>query len=95
MLFFAVSTVKMLIEIAALSLLAQSIVGFFSSSTREQNPVYRLFSVVTQPVNTIVRRITPEFVVDKHMPFVSFFYLAALWVSTVVLKFSLAAPTVQ
>jgi uncharacterized protein YggT (Ycf19 family) len=90
-LFFAASLVKMWVEIAALSLAAQGIVGIFSPSQREQNPVYRLFGVVTRPVNALVRRITPAFVVDKHIAFVSFFYLAVLWVSALAIKVSFAA----
>jgi uncharacterized protein YggT (Ycf19 family) len=91
MLFFAASLAKMWIEIAALSVVAQGIVGIFSTSQRELNPIYRLFGVVTKPINALVRRITPAFVVDKHIAFVSFFYLAVLWVCALVLKVMFAA----
>jgi uncharacterized protein YggT (Ycf19 family) len=82
----AISIVKALVEIAAMSMVAQLIVGLFSPSNREANPIYRLFTVVTHPVNRAVRHIMPRFVLNEHIPFVSLFLLVMLWLGLVMLK---------
>lgn len=76
---FIVSVIKALVEVAAMSIIAQMIVALFSPATREQNPIYQLFGIVTQPVNAFVRKITPKNIVDQHVPLVSFFLLLVLW----------------
>ncbi len=86
-----ISIAKALVEIAALCLAAQTVVGLFSPSTRESNPIYRLFSVITQPVNTALRRVAPRFVVDEHIPLLSLFVLVALWLGLVLLKVQFSA----
>ncbi len=76
---FAISVLKALVEIAAMSIIAQMIVALFSPATREQNPIYQLFGIIAKPVNTFVRKITPKQIVDQHVPLVSFFLLLVLW----------------
>lgn len=84
-----ISIAKALVEIAAMSLVAQMLVGLFSPSTREANPIYRLFSVITKPVNTAVRRIMPAFVLNQHIALVSLFLLLLLWLALLMLKVQL------
>ena len=86
-----ISIAKALVEIAAMSLLAQMLVGLFSASTREANPIYRLFSVITQPVNAAVRRMMPAFVLDQHIALVSLFLLLLLWLVLLMVKVQLHA----
>lgn len=76
---FIVSIIKALVEVAAISIVAQMIVGLFSPSTREKNPIYQLFGIITKPVNALVRKITPKQIIDGHIPLVSFFLLLVLW----------------
>jgi uncharacterized protein YggT (Ycf19 family) len=80
------SIAKALVEIAAMSMAAQLLVGLFSPSNREANLIYRLFTVVTQPVNRVVRYIMPRFVLNEHIPFASLFVLAMLWLGLLMLK---------
>ena len=56
---FIVSVLKALVEVAALSLLAQGVVAVLSGKSRQQNFVYQLFQVVTAPIIKLVRVITP------------------------------------
>lgn len=81
-----ISIAKALVEIAAMSMAAQLLVGMFSVSRRETNPIYCLFTVVTQPVNSVVRHIMPRFVLNEHIPFASLLLLALLWLGLVMLK---------
>ncbi|HZW25915.1 MAG TPA: hypothetical protein VFF26_10565 [Gallionella sp.] len=83
---FVVSVLKALVEISAMALLAQGLIGFLSGKAKQDNFVYRLFQVVTAPIYKIVRRITPKFVADQHIGLVSFFILFWLWVATIYAK---------
>ena len=83
---FIVSTLKALVEIAGMSLLAQGLVGLFSGKAQQNNFVYRLLQVVTSPVVKGVRFITPRFIADTHLRLVSFLLLLWLWVALIIAK---------
>jgi hypothetical protein len=83
---FAVSVLKALVEVAALALLAQGLVGLLAGRAKDANFVYRLLRVVTTPVCRLVRRITPEFVADRHIGLVAFLILFWLWVASIYAK---------
>jgi hypothetical protein len=84
--FFIVSALKALVEIAALALLAQGVVGFLSGKAKDNNFVYRLFQVVTAPIYKAVRKITPKFVADQHMGLACFFILFWIWIALIYAK---------
>lgn len=84
--FFIVSALKALVEIAALSLLAQGIVGLLSGKAKQDNFVYRLLQVVTSPIYKTVRRITPRIVAEQHLGLASFFVLFWIWIALVYAK---------
>ncbi|WIM04452.1 MAG: hypothetical protein OHM77_06965 [Candidatus Nitricoxidivorans perseverans] len=85
------SALRVLVEVALLSLLAQGAVGLLSGARRQANPIYRLFQVVTRPVIRIARFVTPRAVIDRHIPFVAFFLLFWLWIFLAWAKRFLAA----
>ncbi len=85
---FIISTLKALVEIATLSLLAQGVVGLLSGQARQQNIFYRLFQTVTNPVIKAVRYITPRFIADAHLPLVTFFILFWMWIMLIYAKAS-------
>ena len=64
-----------LILVAGLSLLAQGVVGIFNWRRRHDNIVYQLFSIVSRPVVSVVRVITPRVILDEHVPLVAFLLL--------------------
>lgn len=64
-----------LILVAGLSLLGQGIVGLFSWRRRHDNFVYQLFSIITRPVVSAVRLVTPRIILDEHVPLVAFLLL--------------------
>lgn len=58
---FIVSSLKALVEVAALALLSQGVVGFLSGRAKQDNFVYRLFLVVTAPIIKFTRFISPKY----------------------------------
>ncbi len=81
-----ISVLKALAEIAALSLLAQGMVGALSGKAKQENFVYRLFQVITAPIIKGVRAITPGFIADRHIGIAGFFLLLWFWVALVFAK---------
>lgn len=80
---FLLVVLKAVIEIAGLALLAQFLVGIFGWNRRHENPVYRLFEIVSSPVTRLVRLVTPKVVLDQHIPLAAFFVLLFAWLGTI------------
>lgn len=83
---FVISIVRVLVEVAGYTLLGQGILGLFAGRSRDNNVVYRLMQTITNPVVKLVRMITPRFVIDRHIPFVTFFLLFWLWIGLAAAK---------
>ncbi len=81
-----VVVLKALVEVAAMSLLAQGAIAILSGSTREENFAYRLFRVVTAPVIKAARAVTPRFIADRYLGLVGFISLFWLWLALIVAK---------
>lgn len=81
-----ISVLKMLVEIAAYSLLGQGLLALLAGARREQNVFYRVLKTITSPVLRTVRSITPRFVIDAHIPVVAFFLLFWIWVALIIAK---------
>lgn len=81
-----ISILRALTEVALLALLGQGMVAFLAGSRRGTNPIYLLFQIVTKPALRIVRLITPQVIIDKHLPFVTFFLLFWLWILLAFVK---------
>ena len=87
-----VVVLKGLVEFAGLLILGQGLVFLFSFGKHEQNPIYQMFRFLTSPVTRAVRRITPAFIVDRHVPAVGLFLLFWVWVALLVAKVRLQMP---
>jgi hypothetical protein len=81
-----VSILRALVEVAGFSLLGQGVLGMLAGKYRDQNLFYRVLRIVTQPVVRAVRFITPRFVIDAHIPMLTFFLLFWLWVVLALVK---------
>ncbi len=77
---FLLSVARALVEVALLALLGQGAVALLAGARRAANPIYQLFAAVTRPVIRIVRFVTPKPILDRHVPFVTFFVLFWLWI---------------
>jgi uncharacterized protein YggT (Ycf19 family) len=80
---FVLVVTKALIEIAGLALLAQFLIGVIAWGRRHENPVYRLFQVISSPVTRLVRLVTPKVVLDQHVPLAAFLILVFAWGATI------------
>lgn len=83
---FLISLARVLIEVALFTLLGQAVLALFAGSRRDQNFVYRLMQTITSPATKAVRFITPRFIIDKHVPLVTFFLLFWLWIGLALAK---------
>lgn len=77
--FLFLSALKLVFEIALLSLLGQGVLYLIAGPRRDTNIFYQLLKMVPQPFVSLARRITPAQVADRHVPFVAFFLLAIGW----------------
>ena len=80
---------KLLTEIALLSLIGQGVVGLLSGQARGRNPIYRLFQLISQPWVRATRVVCPRVVLDRHVPLVAVFVLLLLWVTATLFKVGL------
>jgi hypothetical protein len=75
-----ITVLRALVEVAGWFLLAQGALFLLAGGTRHKNIVYQLFVIVTRPVISATRFISPKVILDKHIPFVAFFLLFWLWI---------------
>lgn len=86
-----VSSVKLVAEIALLSLLGQWLLGLLAGAKRDGNLFYQLLGIVTRPFVRAARWLTPRVVIDRHVPLVAFLLLAFVWVFATLYKIQLCA----
>jgi len=75
-----VSILRTLVEVAGFALLGQGILALLAGKYREQNIFYKVLRIIPSPVVRAVRFITPRFVIDAHIPMLTFFLLFWLWI---------------
>lgn len=85
------SVLRALVEVAGCFLLGQGMLYLLAGSTRDRNAVYRMFQFLTRPVIRATRAITPRVVVDRHIPFLTFFLLFWFWIVLQLLKLRFCA----
>lgn len=86
-----VSALRVLVEVAGYALLGQGVLALLAGKSRHTNVFYQILQTVTRPVIRAVRFITPRFVIDAHVPLISFFLLFWLWIALAIAKRSLCA----
>jgi hypothetical protein len=82
---FILRLVKLVIEIALLALVGQGVVWMLiraAGQSAEQNVFYRTLQTVSSPFTKLLRRVTPKFVRDRHLPWAALSLLAIgyVWV---------------
>ena len=81
-----VNILKLLAEIALMALIGQWVLGMLAGRQRDTNLFYQLFVVVTRPLVTGVRWITPRVVIDRHVPLVAVLLLSFVWLFATITK---------
>ncbi len=88
---FIVGALRAVVEVALLALLGQGLVGFLAGASRRKNPIYALFSIIVRPPVRLMRCIAPQAIIDRHLPYLTFFVLFWLWILLAYGKRSLCA----
>lgn len=83
---FLVSVPRALIEVAGLALLGQGALHILAGASREKNGIYLLLRMIANPAVKIVRLLTPKAILDRHVPFLTFFILFWLWIALAYLR---------
>ena len=79
---------KALLEVAGVAFLGQGVLWLLAGASREKNPVYQVFRIVTSPVTRLTRAIMPRIVLDQHIWLVAFLLLLVAWLVLTVFKAS-------
>jgi hypothetical protein len=77
---------KALVEVAALSLLAQGILSVLAGRSYQQNPVYRLFQVISSPAIWLARVVTPGFIAQQYLGLIALLLLFWMWLALIYAK---------
>lgn len=83
---FVVTAIKLLAEIALLSLVGRFVLGLLAGAKREQNLFYQLLGFVTRPAEKLVRAISPKAILDRHIPLATGAFLLSLWFISTLMK---------
>ena len=76
---------KAIAEIVLIAMLSQGLLHVLGARN-DNNFVYRVFSTVNAPAFKATRFVTPRFIVDQHIGYVTFFLLSVAWVALVLAK---------
>lgn len=77
---------KALVEVAALSLLAQGALRIMAGRNHDQNFAYRLFQVIAAPTMAFARMVTPRFIARQYLGLVAFLWLFWMWLALIYAK---------
>ena len=80
-----------LTQIASLALLGQGVLALLAGKYRDQNLFYRLLRLIACPAVRGVRFVTPRVILDAHVPALTFFLLAWVWIVLALVKRHLCA----
>lgn len=81
---------KALVEVALVAYLGRGALYVLAGASRDRNPIYGLFRIVTSPVDRVARLLAPRFVLDRHIPLFGLFLLIVAEVALIVAKVYLA-----
>jgi hypothetical protein len=75
---------KALAELAFLFLLGRGLLYLLAGQKRGGNMFYQVFCIVTDPLLRAARWVTPNIVLDRHIPFVAAMLVGWIWIAVVV-----------
>lgn len=75
---------KAILEVAGFAFIGQALVAIFAGSRRQENFVYQIFQILTNPFTKATRFLMPRFIPDRHIPFVAFGLLLWAWFFTIL-----------
>lgn len=81
--FTLVSILFALVQVALYLFAGRAAMWVFAGANREQNFIYQLFKKGTEPLVKATRFVTPKFILDRHIPFVTFILL--VWIGLLLI----------
>lgn len=81
-----IQMLKAIIEVALFAFVGQAILYIMAGAKRDTNFVFTLLKMITSPMTTIVRFISPRIIIDRHIPLATFILLCTLWIGLTVVK---------
>lgn len=77
---------KALVEVAALSLLAQGALRILTGRNYQQNFAYKLFQVIAAPAISLARFVSPRFIGQQYLGLIAFLMLFWMWLALIYAK---------
>ncbi|MCZ4314001.1 hypothetical protein O4H66_11375 [Comamonadaceae bacterium G21597-S1] len=84
-----VTALKLITETALMVLLGQWLLGVLAGARRDGNLAYQLLQMAGRPFVAVARRLSPRWVVDRHLPLVAALMLAFAWLALTFFKINL------
>lgn len=81
-----VSLARVLVEVAGFALLGRGVLALLAGKQRHDNLFYKILETVSGPAVRAVRVIAPRFIIDAHIPLLTFFLLFWLWIMLALAK---------
>jgi hypothetical protein len=81
-----VQLARVLVEIAGFALLGQAVLALLAGKSRHENLFYKILETITRPAVRAVRWMAPRFIIDAHVPMLTFFLLFWLWIALAIAK---------
>ncbi|MBK7062677.1 MAG: hypothetical protein IPH51_20395 [Rubrivivax sp.] len=84
-----INALKLIVEIALLSLAGRWVLALLAGAGREGNVFYRVLDIVASPFLKLMRWVSPRMVLDRHVPLATFLLLSVCWVLLTMVKIGL------
>jgi hypothetical protein len=77
---------KSLIELSLMFLVGRFLLGLLVGTKRQSNFFWQLLDVASKPSLWLTRRVSPELILDQHIPLAAGSWLIIAWVLVVMAK---------
>ncbi len=81
-----ISLLRVIVEVAGFALLGRGVLALLAGKSRHENIFYKILETITHPAVRAVRWIAPRFIIDAHVPMLTFFLLFWIWIALAIVK---------
>jgi hypothetical protein len=86
MTWFFIAALRSIVEMLGLSLIAQAFLFLLAGPSRNRNPIYQLFELITRAPRQLVAKCLPNNSSAKLIGVTCFFCLFVIWIGLAVLR---------
>lgn len=87
----AVLVLKSLLELSLMAIAGRFVLGLMAGAQRRGNLFWQVLDIAARPALGLTRRVSPSFVLDRHIPLAAASWLLVAWVLMLALKIELCA----